>query len=47
MDFSAEAIARQMTVLDNELFQKVDVSLFLAQCHCSVVDFIMIIQYSS
>lgn len=27
MDFSAEAIARQMTILDNELFQKVDVSM--------------------
>ena len=28
MDFSAEAIAKQMTVLDNQLFQKVDVSLW-------------------
>lgn len=26
MDFSPESIARQMTILDNELFQKVDVS---------------------
>ena len=36
MDFSAEAIARQMTVLDNELFQKVDVSLYLALDDCSL-----------
>ena len=27
MDFSPEAMARQMTILDNELFQKVDVSM--------------------
>lgn len=29
MDFSAESIARQMTILDNELFQKVDVSFII------------------
>ena len=27
MDFSPESIAAQMTILDNELFQKVDVSV--------------------
>ena len=37
VDFSADDVAKQMTVLDNELFQKVDVRLsLLVYLFCTV-----------
>ena len=31
MDFAPDDLAKQMTILDNELFQKVDVSMHKTQ----------------